>query len=441
MIKSVPSLGRGQGRILGGSGSRIVAALDIGSTKIACLIAEWAPDKKSAEIDIRNGLKVIGFGQTGSRGVRNGTIFDIAEAERAIRVSVDAAERMASTTIKSVHVNVSGGKPTTVLTRAAVNCASGVVSSFDTDAAVSACLAQMNVGKRHILHLLPCAFSLDGVESLNAPLGMHGDVLNADIAVVTMDAAARRNLQMAVERCHLTISGTTLTPFAAGRSVLAADEMTLGTVIIDLGGSTSSIAVFKNGKLCGSAIVPLGGQHITNDIAQGLSTTLAHAERLKTLFGSVLGNGHDDRELLAVPLLGERGVDTVQKIPKHVLTSIIVPRLDEIFDHLNQHLQSDSLAVGQFARVVVTGGASQLHGMREFASARLNLPVRVGAPSGLQGLPDTARTGGFAAVAGLLVSAAQPESVYDMPEEARVAIHRSQMTYARRVGKWLAEAL
>jgi cell division protein FtsA len=441
MMKAVPSLGRGQGRILGGSGSRIVAALDIGSTKTACLIAEWTPDKKSAEIDTRNGLKIIGFGQTGSRGVRNGTITDVAEAERTIRIAVDAAERMAGTTIKSVQVNVSGGKPSTILTRAAVNTANGIVSAFDTDAAVSASLAQISIGKRHVLHLLPCSFYLDGVEVPNAPLGMHGDVLSADIAVVTMDAAARRNLQIAVERCHLAVSGTTLTPFASGRSVLAADEMTLGTVLLDMGGSTSSIAVFKNGKLCGSAVVPLGGQHITSDIAQGLSTTLAHAERLKTLFGSVMGSGHDDRELLAVPLLGERGVDTVQKIPKHVLTSIITPRLDEIFDHLCHHLQSDALGVGLYARVVVTGGASQLHGLREYASSRLNLPVRIGAPTGFQGLPDTARTSGFAAVSGLLVSAANPESVYDMPDEAQVAINRSQMTYAKRVGKWLAEAL
>lgn len=441
MIKAVPGMGRGQSRLLGSAGPRLVAALDIGSNKTACLIAEWAAGKKSAEIDTRNGLKILGFGQTGSKGVRNGTIVDVAEAERTIRLAVDAAERTAGTTIKAVHVNVSGGRPSTVLARAAVKTERGLVTQDDADAAVSAAIGQVNVGNRHVLHLLPSSFLLDGVTTPSAPIGMHGDVLGAEIAVVTMDQSARRNLQIAIERCHLGISGTTLTPFASGRSVLAPDELTLGTILLDLGGSTSSIAVFRDGRLIASAVVPLGGQHITNDIAQGLSTTLAHAERLKTMFGSVLGNGHDERELLAVPLLGERGVDTVQKVPKHVLTSIIVPRLDEVFEHLRQQLQRDVIEVGTFARVVITGGASQLHGMREFATSRLGLPVRIGAPSGFQGLPDVARSAGFAAVSGLLVASAQPESVYDMPNEARIAIDRSQMTYAKRVGKWLAEAL
>lgn len=441
MMKSVPVLGRGQGRMLGASGPRLVAALDIGSTKTACMIAEWSPNKKSSELDTRNGLKVLGFGQTGSRGIRFGTIVDVAEAERTIRLAVDAAERMAGVTVKSVQVNVSGGRPSTVLTRAAVRTERGVVTQADADAAVSAAIGQFDVGKRHVLHLLPASFSIDGVATPTPPLGMHGDVLGAEIAVVTMDQAARRNLQIAIERCHLDISGTTLTPFAAGRSVLAPDELALGTILLDLGGSTSSIAVFRDGKLVASAVVPLGGQHITNDIAQGLSTTLAHAERLKTMFGSVLGSGHDERELLAVPLLGERGVDSVQQVPRHVLTSIVVPRLDEIFDHIRHQLLAELVDVAAYSRVVITGGASQLHGIREFATARLNLPVRIGAPTGFQALPDVAKPGGFSAVTGLLVSAASPESVYDMPDEARVAIDRRQMGYAKRVGKWLSEAL
>jgi cell division protein FtsA len=439
-MKVIPSLVRGQGRFLPSMGPQIVAAVDIGSSKTACLIAEWSPGKKSVDLDTRNGLKILGFGQTVSRGVKSGSIADVAETERSVRIAVDAAERMAKTTIKSVYVNVSGGKPQTALASAATRTETGVVSQNDVEAVVSLALANLDVGKRQVLHLLPVAHVLDGVESIPAPLDMHGEVLAIDVAVVTMEPAPLHNLRMAVERSHLQLSGMALTPYAAARAVLAQDELDLGTVLIDMGGSTTSIAVFRRGRLVASAVVPLGGQHVTNDIAHGLSTTVVHAERLKTLFGTVLANGHDERELLAVPLLGERGVDTVQKVPKHVLTSIIVPRLDEIFEHVRIILADSAMASFQNSRVVITGGSSQLHGMREFATARLGLPVRVGLPTGFNGLPDLARSGGFAAVAGLLVCASEPEQAYDMPVEAKVAIDRRQMTYAKRVGKWLAEA-
>jgi cell division protein FtsA len=440
-MKSIPSLVRGQGRLISSFAPSIIAAVDIGSVKTACLIAEWSPSKKSVDLDIRNGIKVLGFGQTVSRGVKAGAIADIGEAERSIRLAVDAAERMAGTTIRAVHVNVSGGRPTTAVTAAAVKIENGVVSQADVDAAVMLAVSKAEVGKRHVLHLLPVSYSLDGVETLQAPVGMHGNVLKADIAVVTMETAPLNNLSMAVERSHLALNGFALTSYAAAKSVLAPDEIELGTLLFDMGGYTTHVAAFRQGNLLASAVLPIGGQHITNDIAHGLSTTVVHAERLKTMFGSVLGNGHEDREMLAVPLLGERGVDTIQKVPKHVLTSIIVPRLDELFEHARAVLSDGVMAGLASSRVVITGGASQLHGMREFASSRLGLPVRIGLPSGFQGLPELAKSGGFAAVAGLLVAACEPNASCEMPHEAKLAIDRSQMTYARRVGKWLAEAL
>jgi cell division protein FtsA len=440
-MKTIPSLVRGQGRLMSSLVPQVIAAVDIGSVKTACLIAEWSPGKKSVDIDIRNGLKILGFGQTVSRGVKSGSIADIAETERSIRLAVDAAERMARTTIRSVYVNVSGGRPTTHISSASVKTQTGVVAQSDIDTAVSQAVSTADIGKRHVLHLLPACYGLDGVESTQAPIGMHGEVVAAGIAVVTMDQAPLNNLRMAVERSHLALEGLALTSYASAKSVLAPDEMELGTIVVDMGGYTTSVAIFRHGKLVGSAMLPMGGQHITNDIAHGLSTTVVHAERLKTMFGSVLGNGHDEREMLAVPLLGERGVDTVQKVPKHVLSSIIVPRLDELLDHV-KHLLSEGSLSGHLAnRIVITGGASQLHGMREFAMSRFNLPVRLGMPMGFQNLPDLAKSGGFSAVAGLLVAACEPQATCEMPLDAKLAIDRSQMTYAKRVGKWLAEAI
>jgi cell division protein FtsA len=440
-MKSIPSLVRNQGRLMSSMGPRVVAALDIGSVKTACLIAEWNPGKKTATADSRNGLKILGFGQTVSRGVKAGSIASISEAERSIRVAVDQAERLARTTIQSVCVNVSGGKPRTDLSLSETGIETGVVSDQDIEGAISLALAHVEIGKRHVLHLLPASYGLDGVAMAEAPVGMHGEKLSLELAVVTMDPPPLHNLRMAIERSHLSLAGLALTPYAAAKAVLAQEEMDLGTILIDMGGCTTSVAVLKNGRLVGSAVVPLGGQHITNDIAHGLSTTVVHAERLKTIFGSVLGNGHDDRELMSVPLLGERGVDTVQKVPKHVLTSIIVPRLDELMEHLAYLLAQGGLAQHAANRVVITGGASQLPGMREFVTARLGLPARNGAPLGFQNLPDQAKTGAFAAAAGLLVMAVEPSIACEMPDEARSAIDRSQMSYAKRVGKWLAEAL
>jgi cell division protein FtsA len=440
-MKSIPSLVRGQGRLISALAPSIIAAVDIGSVKTACLIAEWSPGKKSVDIDIRNGLKILGFGQTVSRGVKAGAIADIGETERSIRLAVDAAERMAGSTIRTVHVNVSGGRPTTAVSSAAIKIENGVVTQADVDAAISMAISKADVGKRHVLHLLPVSYGLDGVETLQAPVGMHGNALKVDIAVVTMEPAPLHNLRMAVERSHLSLSGFALAPYASAKSVLALDEMELGTILFDMGGYTTHVAAFRQGKLVASAVLPIGGQHITNDIAHGLSTTVVHAERLKTMFGSVLGNGHDEREMLAVPLLGERGVDTIQKVPKHVLTSIIVARLDELFEHARALLSDGMMAGLATSRVVITGGASQLHGTREFATSRLGLPVRIGLPSGFQGLPELAKSGGFAAVAGLLVAACEPQSACEMPDDAKHALDRSQMTYARRVGKWLAEAL
>jgi cell division protein FtsA len=440
-MKSIPSIVKGQTRLISPLGPQVVAAVDVGSVKTACLIAEWNPAKKSVEIDTRHGLKILGFGQTVSRGVKSGAVADIAETERSIRVAVDTAERMARTSVKSVHVNVSGGRPRTTVSSASASVSQGVCTQQDIDAAIAAAVAHADIGKRHVLHLLPASYALDGVASQQPPLGMHGETVAADIAVVTMERAPLNNLRIAVESSHLTLAGVALTSYASAKAVLAPDELQLGTIVIDMGGWTTNVAVFRNGRLVGSAIVPMGGQHITHDVAHGLSTTIVHAERLKTMFGTVLGNGHDEREALAVPLLGERGVDTVQKVPKHVLTSIVVPRFEELLEHI-RHLLSEGALAGHHAnRIVITGGASQLHGAREFMSARLGLPVRSGLPTGFNGLPETAQSGGFATVAGLLVAACEPRATCEMPYEAKVALDRSQMTYARRFGRWLAEAI
>jgi cell division protein FtsA len=255
-MKSIPLRARGQGRLMASLVPQVIAAVDIGSVKTACLIAEWNPAKTSADGDVRQGLKILGHGQTVSRGIKSGAIADIDETEKSIRVAVDTAERMARTTIKSVYVNVSGGRPTTSMATAAIKTQTGVVGQGDIDTVISQAIASADIGKRHVLHLLPACYGLDGVESAQSPVGMHGEVLSAGIAVVTMDAAPLHNLRMAVERSHLGLEGVSLTAYAAAKSVLAADEMDLGTVVLDMGGFTTNVAIFRQGKLVASATSP-----------------------------------------------------------------------------------------------------------------------------------------------------------------------------------------
>ncbi len=429
----------GLGSVL--SGTAILAALDVGSTKISCVIAEYSPGKRRTSGDVRSALKVVGFGQTASRGVKSGTIVDIDDAERAIRLAVDAAERMAQRRIRSVYVGVSGGRPQSLVCAGGVNSQTGVISPRDGDNAVSDAISRIDVGRRHVLHLMPIGFSLDGAVGSNIPLGLHGAELGAEVAVVTVDVAAMRNLEMVVERSHLQVSGFALTPYAAARGALVSDELSLGTLLIDMGGATTSFSLFKDGKMASAGLLPLGGHHVTQDIAHGLSTTIAHAERLKTMFGTVLPHGHDEREMLAVPLLGERGVDTIQKVPKQVLTSIVRPRLEETFALLGQQLEEEGRFAKMATRVVLTGGASQLQGVADLAAQMLGRTVRLGAPSALAGMPDVGKGPGFSVAAGLLACAAEPDRTYAMPQQAREAIDRSQLSYAKRVGRWLVESL
>lgn len=416
-----------------------VAVLDLGSTKITCLIAEPA-DRFVQGQDYRNALRVTGIGTTASRGIKGGAISNIDEAERAIRVAVDAAERMAKQSVRSVHVNVSGGKPSSLTVAGHVRTQTGVVSPRDVEHVLSAALATADIGKRHVLHLNPVGYSLDGVAAERPPLGMHGEVLGIEVGIVTLGAAHLRNLSLAVERAHLKVATFALSAYAAGRGTLFNDELSLGTLVIDFGGGTTSYALFRNGNLAASGMVSIGACHVTADVAQGLSTTVAHAERLKTMFGSVLPFALEDREMLAVPLLGERGVDAIQQVPKNVLNGMIFPRIEETIEILREDL-SRHVPLEAVSRVVLTGGGAQLQGMRDLVAHYFGCPVRFGQPVMGQGSLESVQQSGFAVGAGLLALSLKPDRHLAMPTEAKERIERQQMGYARRVGRWLKEAL
>ena len=429
--------GRGPAAAKGG----IVAALDIGSTKINCLIAEVTPQKhRSSDNENRHGLRILGVGHQLSRGVRSGSIINVEEAERAIRLAVDAAERMAQRSISDIYVNVSGGRPQSRLYSSCTATQTGQVSPRDMDSVLNGALSQVDPGRRRILHLTPIHYHLDEAKGIKTPLGMYGSNLGLDLSVVTVEPAHLQNMALAIERAHLATAGFVAAPYAAAKSVLAEDELQLGVTLIDMGGATTSFAIFIEGGLVHADMIPIGGQHITNDLAQALITTIAHAERMKTLWGSALATQVDEREMIAVPLLGERGVDTVQKVPKSMLTGIIRPRLEEIFELVRDRLAGCGASHFAGRRVVLTGGASQLTGAREVATQWLDRQIRMGLPQLIPGMPESAHNAGYAVCAGLLKYALKPDTHYALPKEKAREIERAQQGYMRKMGQWIAES-
>ena len=433
--------GKTGGKNAGAPKGGLVAALDIGSTKISCLIAEAVPARHCiADNEDRHNLKILGVGHQISRGVRAGAIVNIDEAERAIRLAVDAAERMAQRSITEVYINVSGGRPQSRLHSGTATTQSGQVTGRDMGGVLNAALATVDPGRRAILHLSPLQYHLDDARGIKDPTGLFGEALTLDLGVVTVEAPHLKNLAMAVERAHLGVAGFVVAPYAAARAVLADDERELGVTVVDMGGAVTSFAVFHDGNLVFADVVPLGGQHITNDIARGLSTTTAHAERMKTLWGSALASTVDEREMISVPLLGERGVDTVQQVPKSMLTGIIRPRLEEIFEMLRHKLETSGTAHLAGRRLVITGGASQLNGVREVAAQWLDRQVRMGAPAHVNGMPESAHSPGFAVCAGLLHHALKPDRHYDLPKSKAEEVRRAQAGYVRRMGQWIVDS-
>jgi cell division protein FtsA len=252
---------------------------------------------------------------------------------------------------------------------------------------------------------MPLTFAVDDTTGIADPRGLHCATLTARLHVIDAAATALRSLGACIARCDLDIAELVSAPMAAGLATLVPDERELGATVLDMGGGTTGMAVFAEGQLLHTAQLPVGGAHVTNDLARVLSTPVAHAERLKTLYGNVEGSPDDERELLPVPLVGEED-HQMARIPRSMVVNIIRPRLEETFEMVRDRLDSSGLNRAAGGRVVLTGGACQLSGAREMAARMLNRQVRLGRPHGLRGLPDSASGPAFATAAGLLSWAA-----------------------------------
>jgi cell division protein FtsA len=257
--------------------------------------------------------------------------------------------------------------------------------------------------------------------------------------VATTDVAAARNLMLAVERCHLDVEAMVASPYVAGLSVLADDEGDLGAAVIDMGAGTTTIAVFAHGRFVHLDGFALGGQHVTMDLARGLNTRVTDAERIKTLYGSVLAGASDDRDMITVPPINDDEREQTQFVSRAQLVAIVKPRVEEVLEMVRDRLATSSFATDRRGRVILTGGASQLTGLADLATRILNRPVRIGRPLGIAGLPDAAKGAAFAVAAGLLV---YPQAAHLEHFEPRGRRYPNTGTggYFARVGRWLRES-
>jgi cell division protein FtsA len=381
----------------------IIGAIDIGSSRIACLILKPVAQPGGDATRFR----VLGHGQQASRGVRAGNVIDTSAVEAAIRAAVAQAEDMAGILLRDVQVALSCGSPRSRVIGVEIPISGGEVREADLSRAIAIGQARFPASDREVLHCMPARYSVDGDRGIRNPLGMLGDTLGVNLHALSVAGGPLRNLEACVGRSHLGVASRALSGYAAGLATLIGDEIELGATVIDMGAGTTTIAVFMDGGLVHAELLPIGGNHVTSDIARGLSTSLSQAERLKTLFGSALTGPNDARELIAVSQPSEQDGVGDASVPRSILTGIIQPRVEETFELVRDRLAEVGLESVAARRVVLTGGASQLNGAREIAARVISKQVRLGKPACLVDAPEPAAGPGFSACAGLAVRAVQ----------------------------------
>lgn len=417
-------------------GKQIIAALDIGSTKIAALIAEVSA---SGEIE------VIGIGHQASRGVKCGTIIDLKAAESAIAQTIQAAEYMASDRLngrllKSVYVNIPGVHTFSHQLNVDMRMNGRIITDRDVRNALLNAKSAEIPGRDQLIHAIASHYTIDGHGGIREPRGMAADSLGIRMTAITALQTSVRNIANVVNQNLLDIDNVCAAPYAAGLAALVEDERQLGCTVIDMGGGTTSIGVFLEGKLVYSSAIPVGGMHITSDLARGLTTSLADAERIKTLYGSTIVSTSDDKDLIDVPPLGEHDHIQPHHVPRSFIVGIIQPRVEETFELIRARLQESGFLNVAGRRVVLTGGASQLAGLTEMGQLILDKQIRLGRPvASIRGLAEATSGPAFSGAAGLLMYAASlaQDTAQPATQSHHALLHPSALI--QRVTEWLRE--
>lgn len=389
---------------------KLVAALDVGTSKVCAMIAEPGEDGR---------LRILGSGQRQSRGVRRGFIADMEKSETAIREAVEQAERIAGTNIDQVHVGYSAGGVTSDLASVEVAIGGGQIAETDLDGLLRAARECVDPKGRMVLHAMPALYTIDGMNGVKQPRGLHADRLAVDIHVVAADPAPVKNLDLCVRSAHLGVEAIVASPVAAGTACLSDEERELGVALVEMGAGVTNVSVFAGGMLAGLRSIPVGGNDVTDDIASAFGTRRTEAERIKCFYGSAMMSPRDNHEMIELaPIAGHQdGVESA-RITRAQLVSVVRQRLEHMTADIETALKDLGFA-GPFGRqVVLTGGGAELKGIADYAQGVLGRTVRIGRPT-LPGLPEAHSGPAFSTLAGLAQFAASDET--DLGRDAFMA--------------------
>ncbi|WP_292311629.1 cell division protein FtsA [Marivivens sp.] len=405
----------------------LIAILDVGTSKVACLVLRFdGPERSRGEDGVgslagQSSFRVIGAATTRSRGVRFGEVDAMQETERAIRTAVQAAQKMAGVRVDHVIACLSGARPRSYGLAGDVNVSGEVVSGEDIGRVLAACdMPDLGEG-REVLHAQPINFNLDHRTGMSDPRGHAGNVLSTDMHLLSVDAVAMQNLFQCIRRCDLELAGIASSAYVSGISSLVEDEQELGAACIDMGGGSTGVSIFMKKHMIYADSVRMGGDHVTQDISMGLQVPHAIAERIKTFYGGVVATGMDDREQIEI------GGDTGdwerdrRTVSRAELIGIMRPRVEEILEEARARLDAAGFEYLPSQQIVLTGGASQIPGLDGLASRILGQQVRLGRPLRVQGLPQAATGPAFAAAVGLTLFAAHPQDEwwdFEVPTES-----------------------
>jgi len=367
----------------------LVVGLDIGTAKVACIVAE-----------INDGrLEIIGLGSAPSRGMKKGMVVNIESTTDSIRRAVEEAELMAGCRIQSVHCGISGAHVRSLNSHGIVAVRNKEVSESDIERVIDAACAVAIPADQKILHVLPQEFAVDDNEGIQEPVGMSGVRLEAKVHIVTGAVTSAQNIQKCVARCGLEVTKLSLEQLASSYAVLSDDEKDLGVAMVDIGGGTSDIAIFVNGSIRHTAVIPIAGDQVTNDIAVALRTPTQHAEGIKIRYACALPALIEDDDAIEVPSVGER---PPRRLSRYTLAEVIKPRYEELFMLIHKELVRSGFEDLLAAGVVLTGGSSKMEGLTDLAEEVFHMSVRLGTPQRVQGLSDVVKNPIHATGVGLL---------------------------------------
>ncbi len=373
---------------------RVIAGIDVGTTKVCTLVGRLSDNGST--------LHIVGMGVVPARGVRRGVVTDVDVAARCIGESIQRAQRMSGYTISEAYLAVGGSHIASQNSHGTVSIGRGdrLVDRDDITRVTDAAEAVALPHNRRILHTIPREYIVDGQGGIRNPLGMMGYRLEVEAHIVTAADTAISNLQRCVEMNQIQVLELVLQPLASSLAVLSDEERNMGVVLVDIGGGTSDMAIYVNGSVWGTVVIPLGGGHLTHDVGVILRTPDAAAEDAKVHYAHAIPGQVDENEVIEIAIFGEKNTHT---FPRRQLCEIVRARLDEMLELIGQEIQRTGLKDLLAAGVVLTGGSAALRGLREVAEAHLSVPVRVGSPRRLNGLVEAISSPAYATAVGLLL--------------------------------------